>query len=272
MPEFTDTKSYAAFKDGYNAGLARDEQSKDRILSNANEALYDDCKNYNNFTSSKDINYFRPPNVKNLNTYDLFILYKNGVEFTNSFREQILQDEKNYFEKKYSKIVYKYLLDKRSEFNNDNDALLKTDPNLCPTITNKTDVSGNVPNDYVNNIKLLYDKLTQLNPQIQADTTYRKIEYRDAEHKLLMTVNDFINIIYYVLLFIMVILLASSNRLLIKERFLVYLLLIILPFLYPYIFDYCKKIFNSLFISKPIHGPKNAFVEIPPPNVDAFNI
>ena len=272
MPEFTDTKSYAAFKDGYNAGLARDEQSKDRILSNANEALYDDCKKIDTVISSKDIDYARPPNVKNVNTDDLFILYKNDVEFTNSFREQVLQDEKNYFEKKYSKTVYKYLLDKRSEYNNDNDELLKADANLCPTITGKSsDLSGNASNNYVNNFKLLYDKLTQFNPQVQADTTYRKIEYRDAEHKLLMTVNSFINVIYYVLLFSMVILLASSNRLLIKERFLVYFLLIILPFLYPYIFDFCKKIFKSLFISKPIHGPKNAFVEIPPPNIDAFN-
>jgi hypothetical protein len=273
MPEFTDTKSYAAFKDGYNAGLARDEQSKDRILTNASDALYEDCRKIDSIISSNnDIDYARPPNVQKLNTDDLFTLYKNDVEFTNSFREQVLQDEKNYFEKKYSKTVYKYLLDKRSEYNKDNDTLVKTDANLCPTITNKKDVSGNMPNNYVEHIKLVYDKLTQFYPQVQSDTTYRKIEYRDEEHKLLMTVNSFINIIYYVLLFIMAILLASSNRLLIKERFLVYLLLIILPFLYPYIFHFCKKIFNSLFISKPNHGPKNAFVEIPPPNVDAFNI
>jgi hypothetical protein len=272
MPEFTDTKSYAAFKDGYNAGLARDEQSKDRILSNANAALYEDCKKIDTVISTKDIDYSRPPNVPNVNTDDLFILYKNDVEFTNSFREQVLQDEKNYFEKKYSKTVYKYLLDKRSEYHAENDVLDKTDINLCPTITTKgtgSDISEN--NNYIESLKLLYNKLTQFYPQVQSDTTYRKIEYRDAEHKLLMTINNFINIVYYVLLFIMGILLASSNRLLIKERFLLYLLLIILPFLYPFIFDLCKKFFNYLFISKPIHGPKNAFVEIPPPNIDGFN-
>jgi hypothetical protein len=274
MPEFTDTKSYAAFKDGYNAGLARDEQSKDRILSRANDALYDDCKKYNRI-SSKNINYFTPPVIKRVGTEDLFVLYKNDVEFTNSFREQVLKDERAYFEKKYSKPVYLYLLDKRTKYNDANDAPPKSDPRLCPTSTTNsgTDISGGggVKDKCDSTFQTLYDKLTQYYPYVSSDTIYRKIEYRDTEHQLLMTFNHFINIIYYVLLFIMVILLASSNRLLIKERFLIYFLLVLLPFLYPYLFNIGKKIFNSLFISKPIHGPKNAFVEIPPPNIDGFN-
>jgi hypothetical protein len=272
MPEYTDTKSYAAFKDGYNAGIARDEQAKDRAVSRANDALYDDCKKYNK-RSSKNINYFSPPIIKKVGTEDLFILYKNDVEFSNSFREQVLQDERNYFEKKYSKAVYRYLLDKRAKFNDDTDATFLLDLSSCPICsTTCTKVSGGVNDKCESTFKTLYDKLTQYYPYISSDTTYRKIEYRDTEHQFLMSINSFINIIYYVLLFIMVILLASSNRLLIKERFLVYLLLILLPFLYPYIFDLCKTIFNSLFISKPIHGPKNAFVELPPPNIDAFDI
>jgi hypothetical protein len=69
----------------------------------------------------------------------------------------------------------------------------------------------------------------------------------------------------------MVILLASSGKLLIKERFLIYLLLVVLPFLYPFVFDFFKKIFVSFFASKELHGPKNAFVELPPPNIDGYN-
>ena len=274
MPEYTDTKTYAAFKDGYNAGIARDEQAKDRALSRADDALYDDCKDYNKSSSSKDIDYFAPPIVKKVGTEDLFILYKNDVEFSNSFREQVLQDERNYFEKKYSKAVYRYLLDKRTKFNDDTDATFKLDLSSCPICpTTGTKVSGGGGKDKCeSSFKTLYDKLTQYYPYVSSDTTYRKIEYRGTEHDFLMTINTFINIIYYVLLFVMVILLASSNRLLIKERFLVYLLLLLLPFLYPYIYSFCKKIFNSLFISKPIHGPKNAFVELPPPNIDAFDI
>ena len=272
MPEYTDTKSYAAFKDGYNAGIARDEQAKDRAVSRANDALYDDCKKYNK-RSSKNINYFSPPIIKKVGTEDLFILYKNDVEFSNSFREQVLQDERNYFEKKYSKAVYRYLLDKRTKFNDANDATYKLDLSSCPTCAYSNTYSDISQNDKCDStFKTLYDKLTQYYPYVSSDTTYRKIEYRGTEHDFLMTINTFINIIYYVLLFVMVILLASSNRLLIKERFLVYLLLILLPFLYPYIYSFCKKIFNSLFISKPIHGPKNAFVELPPPNIDAFDI
>lgn len=277
MPEYTDTRSYAAFKDGYNAGVARDEQSKDRILSRANQGLYEDCKKYSTI-SSKDINYFAPPTVKAESTENLFILYKNDVEFTNSFQEQVLQDERNYFEKKYSKSVYRYLLEQRTKYNADKDLIIETDVSKCPTTTNPGTSGGNNGNSCkseqekcTNTVNSLFQKLSKFYPSISAETTFRKIEYRDAEHELLMTISHFINIIYYVLLFIMIILLASSNRLLIKERFLIYFLLVLLPFLYPYLFNIGKKIFNSLFISKPIHGPKNAFVEIPPPNIDGFN-
>ena len=164
------------------------------------------------------------------------------------------------------------MLDKRTKFNDANDATFKLDLSSCPACVNTySDISGG-SDKCESSLKMIYDKLSQYYPYVSSDTTYRKIEYRGTEHDFLMTINTFINIIYYVLLFVMVILLASSNRLLIKERFLVYLLLILLPFLYPYIYSFCKKIFNSLFISKPIHGPKNAFVELPPPNIDAFDI
>jgi hypothetical protein len=273
MPEYTDTKSYAAFKDGYNAGLARDEESQYRILSRAENALYEDCKRYDN-KSSKDIDYFEPPKVKASNTDELFILYKNDVEFTNSFREQVLQDERNYFESKYSKIVYKYLLDKRIRYNQVKDNYVNTDISSC-TSSHRVDISGGriIDKEYCeSSLKSLYNRLTQFYPSIASATTYRKIEYRDAEHQLLMTLSNFINIIYYVLLFIMVILLASSNRLLIKDRFLIYLLLVLLPLLYPYIYDFCKKIFMSIFSSKASHGPKNAFVELPPPDINTYDI
>jgi hypothetical protein len=271
MSDYTNTKVYANLIDGYNAGTANDEQARDRIISRGNEALYEDCKGYNS-VSSKKYQYDYVPGSTIKNNDELFNIYKNDVEFVNSFQEQVREDEKKYFEQKYGPSVYRYLISKRNGFNQDIQTainLIKTP--TCPVKSSTDDDNKDNEKTNLQNFKNLYNKLTEFYPSVNSNTTYRKIEYRDKEHQLLMTINSIINIIYYALLFFMVILLASSNKLLIKERFLIYLLLLLLPFLYPYVFDLFKKIFNSIFSSTESHGPKNAFVEIPPPNIDAYD-
>jgi len=272
MSDYTNTRVYANLIDGYNAGTANDEQARDRIISRGNQALYEDCKGYNAITSKRGY-YDYPPGSKNSSNDELFNIYKNDVEFVNSFQEQVRDDEKRYFEQKYGPSVYKYLIDKRIGFNSDIQKI--TDKLRNPECNNIEKTSEIIKkNDEKNfkDFKDLYTKISQFYPSINSNTTFRKIEYRDQEHELLMTINSIINIIYYTLLFFMIILLASSGKLLIKERFLIYLLLIILPFLYPYVFIFIKKLFVRLFVSKESHGPKNAFVELPPPNIDAYDI
>jgi hypothetical protein len=272
MSDYTTTKVYANLIDGYNAGTANDEQARDRIISRGNQALYEDCKGYNAVTSKKGPYTGYDKNV-NSTTDQLFNVYKNDVEFVNSFQEQVRDDEKRYFEQKYGPTVYKYLINKRLEYNNEIDVFINDQKfPTCPDTKKECKDEIN-KNDEINlqNFKDLYNKISQFYPSVNSNTTYRKIEYRDKEHELLMTINSIINIIYYVLLFFMVILLASSNKLLIKERFLIYLLLLVLPFLYPYIFNFFKKILDGFFVGKELHGPKNAFVELPPPNIDAYD-
>ena len=271
MSDYTNTRVYANLIDGYNAGTANDEQARDRVISRGNQALYEDCKGYNS-VSSKKYQYDYVPGEKNSSNDELFNIYKNDVEFVNSFQEQVRDDEKRYFEQKYGPTVYQYLINKRLGFNEDIQKHL--DDLKIPTCNDNSNTNDVIKkNDEINlkNFNDLYAKLSHFYPSINSSTTYRKIEYRDKEHELLMTINSIINIIYYVLLFFMAILLASSGKLLIKERFLIYLLLLVLPFLYPYIFDFFKKIFVSLFVTKELHGPKNAFIELPPPNIDGYN-
>ena len=271
MSEYTNTRVYANLIDGYNAGTANDMQARDRVISRGNQALYEDCKGYNSI-SSKKYQYDYVPGAKNSSTDELFNIYKNDIEFVNSFQEQVRDDEKRYFEQKYGPTVYQYLIRQRLAFNDD--IQKRVDELKNPLCEDKTDTNEVIKKNDEKNLKNfndLYAKISQFYPNVNASTTYRKIEYRDKEHELLMTINSFINIIYYVLLFFMVILLASSGQLLIKERFLIYLLLLVLPFLYPFVFDFFKKIFVSLFVSKQLHGPKNAFVEMPPPNIDGYD-
>ena len=92
------------------------------------------------------------------------------------------------------------------------------------------------------------------------NTTVRKIDYRDIEHNKLKTINSTINIIYYICLLLLFILLFSENNLLLKDRFLFYIFLILLPFLYPWIYILIKKIWTSLFPNILTQGPKNAFL------------
>jgi len=271
MSDYTNTRVYANLIDGYNAGTANDMQARDRVISRGNQALYEDCKGYNSVTSKKGpYDYTSGP--KNSSNDELLNIYKNDVEFVNSFQEQVRDDEKRYFEQKYGPRVYQYLINQRLGFNEDIQKhidLIRT-PN-CENKTNTNDIIKKNDEKNLQNFKDLYSKISQYYPTINSSTTYRKIEYRDKEHEVLMTINSIINIIYYALLFFMVILLASSGKLLIKERFLIYLLLVVLPFLYPFVFDFFKKIFVSFFASKELHGPKNAFVELPPPNIDGYN-
>ena len=272
MSDYTNTKGYANLIDGYNAGTANDQQARDRIITRGTQALYEDCKNYNS-TSSKNFGYDYVSAKKNGTNDDLFNIYKNDIEFVNSFQEQVREDEKRYFEQKYGPKVYQYLINKRNTYNEELQVYINLEKEKNCVDKKVTVVNDNKKQEETNlqNFKDLYAKITQYYPITSSSTTYRKIEYRDKEHELLMTINTIINMIYYVLLFFMVILLASSNKLLLKERFLIYLLLVLLPFLYPFIFSFFKKIFDSFFSTKELHGPKNAFVELPPPNIDGYN-
>ena len=67
--------------------------------------------------------------------------------------------------------------------------------------------------------------------------------YKNVKHDQLKVINNIINIIYYSLLLLLFLLLYSSNNLYIQDRAVLYIFLIILPYLYPWIFMGIKKIF-----------------------------
>jgi hypothetical protein len=92
------------------------------------------------------------------------------------------------------------------------------------------------------------------------NTTVRKVDYRDIEYSKLMTINSTINIIYYTSVVALFILLYSENNLLLKERFLFYILLLLIPYLYPWIYMLIQKLWKIAFPEILTQGPKNAFL------------
>jgi hypothetical protein len=76
---------------------------------------------------------------------------------------------------------------------------------------------------------------------------------------------------YYGLLVGMILIFLIQGELHLKERFLVYLGLAILPFLFPYLFDLLVYLYLGVFPENKIQGPKDAFVEVPT-TIESYNI
>lgn len=108
---------------------------------------------------------------------------------------------------------------------------------------------------------LISDLLTNYLPINNANTTYEKVIYRDIEYTNLKNVNIIINIIYYCIVVLLFLLLFSDNNLYLGERFPLYIFLILLPFLYPWVYKFAGLIWESIFPKILYTGPKNAFID-----------
>lgn len=113
-----------------------------------------------------------------------------------------------------------------------------------------------------------YLKMVQYNKQYNdplinnSQTNFRKTEYRSEEHNKLKSINSTINTIYYACIILLFMLLYTDNNLYLKERFIFYLFLVLLPYLYPWIFMYSNKLKNLIMPNISYTGPKNAFNDV----------
>jgi hypothetical protein len=114
---------------------------------------------------------------------------------------------------------------------------------------------------YVKHGDDLVAMLSKYIPISNADATYQKLEYRDAEFSNLKNINNIINIVYYAGVIFLFVLLFTSNNVFLSDRYLLYIFLILLPILYPWIYMYTIKIWNYFFPVQQYSGPVNAFVD-----------
>lgn len=246
------------------------DEQMNAVLAKVSENIPSDCATYDTIRK-KSLTSVGTLNAKTFDVSD-YESYRNDVEFVNSFNEQVLLDEQNYFTKKYSSAVYEFMKAQREKqrIKTKEQAKAAGCNNHCPfDPTRCNDISGNrggagsdgrAGAGCKDSSSFLNYLQKQLNMQ-RAETVYKKIEYRDEAHDFLSTMNHLLTLFYFLILGIMIILLIVTKRLLFAERFILYLFLVALPFLFPYLFEFLKYLFFSLFPEKDTHGPKNAFLE-----------
>jgi len=255
------------------------DEQMNRILANIAEKIPSDCSTGRRIHKGSTI-----PGVSlNSAEFDIskYEAYRNDIEFVNSVNEQLLADEKVYFEQKYGEKVYNFLLTQRNAYITEVKRIEKEEQlKSCPKQTNQTrycpkdvsgmdlsgtDLSGCIPYNKSDasksSQKQLFNFLEKNFPLQNADTTFKKIEYRDESHEMLSSTNKIITIVYFCVLAAMFLFLAISHKLFLRERAIVYLFLIVLPFLFPFLFDMLKKLYYAVVPANPSYGPRNAFLE-----------
>jgi len=236
------------------------DEQMNRILTNIAENIPSDCSTGRRIqrgsTSSTEVS-----NALNFNITN-YEAYRNDIEFVNSFMEQVLVDERNYFTTKYGDTVYNFLLSQRNEYITEKNRIQKLKTcKSCPLDASGQRFDASCNSTYDSSDNELFNYLKNQFPAQNADTVFKKIEYRDESHEFLSRINKYLTIFYFFVLFVMLIMLTVSQRLFLKERFVLYLFLIVLPFIFPFLFDLLKKIYKYYFPGTSGYGPKNAFLE-----------
>jgi len=249
------------------------DQQMNQILSRISENIPSDCSIGRRIERASTL----PGSTLNSSEYNIseYEAYRNDIDFVNSFTEQVLVDEAVYFKSKYGDDVYNYLKEQRNRYYTEQSRIEQSDScKNCPFDESRcksSDVSGNQTCDDTETRKYI-DFLQSQIPVMNPDTTFKKIEYRSEAQESLSNMNRLLTIFYFSLLGVMFLFLLATQRLYLKERFVLYLVLIVLPFVFPHLFDLLKKLHLYLFPTSPTHGPKNAFLENRPNDlIESYN-
>lgn len=228
-------------------------------------------------SSASDFN-LRFPNLEyNEPQESLQQSYFNKVETANDLIPEIEDLEKKYFTDKYGKDIYEYLITRRENYITN-----KTSPQSCDTTTTLSNVGlvRNIKNDISNEL-FMYNKLheNEANTKInnfkfsiktleqtikdmnnKSELATRKLMYRNDVIYSYMNLNSIITFIYYFILACVFAVLFINNNMNLGKNWMIYLLVIIFPYLYTYLFKLI--VFLSVQISEKMNynGPKNAFV------------
>lgn len=268
---------YTLLTSMYNAGTNKDSYNRERLLQDSTMILPKECGRYKlNLESSIDFNRIDRRALTD-DTLTLFRYYQNNVEYVNSFSEQVLEDERNYFTKKYNIKAYNALLAQREKHFSE-----QIISEQCPTVGpgngdpgsgTGTDTITNIPGtDTTTIISNLNRNLSLWLSGIDPKTTYRKIDYRSAEQETLSTLNEYVTTTYYIAFGVLLLLLGTSGNLMLQERFLSYVILFLLPVLYPFVFSWIYNAVTSWTTPDALHGPKNAFLDTKTKTMDAYDM
>jgi hypothetical protein len=210
-----------------------------------------------------------------LGSDDMFMTqrkYYDKVEEGNIYMKELLEIEKEYFEKKYGSKIYQHIKDKRKEyeltqfntkFGNSSDMSFnerKEDLSNNMTLYNSfgTDLSSNVKM-FEKNLSILEKDIN--NMMNESERNKRKVEYRNEVSDDVVEYSTKATYVYYFILLCIFIFLFSQNKLNIKSHILLYGFALIFPFLYRYLFLGLVYTYNVLNEKLDLRGPKKAFLD-----------
>jgi chromosome segregation ATPase len=100
-----------------------------------------------------------------------------------------------------------------------------------------------------------YLKKVDINP----DVIYEKVNYREIEHEKLHNINKGLDVLFYSFYcaFLLIMICMGNIK---REHFLIYLIVGLIPIVYPFLFKLIVFLMN--YISNNSNGPKNAFIDI----------
>lgn len=99
-----------------------------------------------------------------------------------------------------------------------------------------------------------YLKTQNVNPNV----LYEKVNYRVIEHEKIFNINKALDILFYSFYFSFLLIMICMGNVK-REHFLIYLFVGLIPVVYPFVFKFGKLLVD--YLSPPLHGPKNAFVD-----------
>jgi hypothetical protein len=136
--------------------------------------------------------------------------------------------------------------------------------------TSTTDDGTDNYSNYVNTInkalefqKVLDSSLNNLfsylkTQNVNPDVLYEKVNYRDIEHQKIFNINKALDILFYSFYFSFLLIMICMGNIK-REHFLIYLFVGLIPVIYPFLFKFGKILID--YLSPPLNGPKNAFVD-----------
>lgn len=205
-------------------------------------------------------------------------LYYNKVEDGNNIISEIETVERDYLKTKYGENIYNYLIDKRNKYINDNinssssgsvggslDATLIQ--NLINDISNEVQLYNTLHvNDAYTDTTSFSNALRQMNTDMKnmensISLNKRKMVYRNEVINSTNYLNNILSIVYFLVIICLFVFLYSSGKIQLFSHWYVFVIAIIAPFLFRYLFYII--IYLSYWIDKKINynGPTNAFVD-----------
>ena len=240
------------------------EDSQTKYLKEACPSLFNNGVpnfSYNNILST-DQEYVIPDGLK----------YYQMVEKGNNYVNNLLDEEEKYLKQKYGASLYNYFVTKREKYINNK---MKS---VCSNIVSSGKTTVTDDGSEVDNSSLIVALTRQLDSYEQSLRTYneisknkekmmdlnmldsRKFFYQSNAMEDVNNVDMIMTAIYYLILLICIIHLTLKGRINIKEKWWVYLLLVLLPMILSKIYTFFViRLFEVRdFASEQV--PKKAFL------------